>query len=267
MTFDKQIIEAINSIRPLGYCVTGMSNNEKLYSTIKKLHPTAITEGLLRIGPDKDGGYLVPDAFNGIKYCFSPGVADNTGFEDDLFRKYGISSFLADASVNITQQDKAYLSFVKKFLSYERSEGNITLEKWISESLPNDAYSDLILQMDIEGGEYDVLVNCAPATLQRFRIIVIEFHLLNALEEFAFHFVFDKIVNKITRDHSVVHIHPNNVGSVLKVGEQEIPSHLEFTFLRNDFLNEGGELKFPHRFDCKNVSGPDLVLPRCWWAK
>ena len=267
MTFNKQILEAINSIRPLGYCVTGMSKSDKLYSTIKKLHPTPIKEGLLRIGPLKDGGYLVPNVFNGIKYCFSPGVADNTGFEDDLFRKYGISSFLADASANYTQSEKPYLSFARKFLRYERSEGNITLEKWISDSLPSDAYSDLILQMDIEGGEYDVLVNCAPSTLQRFRIIVIEFHLLNALEEFAFHFLFDTIVNKITRDHSVVHIHPNNVGSVLRVGEQEIPSNIEFTFLRNDYLNKGGELEYPHRFDCKNVSGPDLVLPDCWWEK
>jgi len=209
---------------------------------------------------------LVPNVLNGIKYCFSPGVADNTGFEDDLFVNYGVSSFLADASVDNPTLNKDHLSFAKKFLSYENSENNISLEKWISDSLPNDTYSDLILQMDIEGGEYDVLINCAPSSLKRFRIIIIEFHLLHALEQFPFYFLFDKIVTKLTQDHSVVHIHPNNVGSVLQVGEIQIPSLLEFTFLRKDYINKGGSLEFPNKLDCKNVSRPDLVLPSCWWG-
>ncbi|WP_294610046.1 hypothetical protein [uncultured Roseovarius sp.] len=31
---------------------------------------------LVRIGGDGDGGYMMPDDFDGITHCFSPGVAE-----------------------------------------------------------------------------------------------------------------------------------------------------------------------------------------------
>ena len=31
---------------------------------------------LVRVGGENDGGYLVPNNFENIQYCFSPGVAD-----------------------------------------------------------------------------------------------------------------------------------------------------------------------------------------------
>jgi hypothetical protein len=40
---------------------------------------------------------------------------------------------------------------------------------------------DLILQMDIEGAEWHVLLNVSRDTLRRFRIIVIELHDLERL--------------------------------------------------------------------------------------
>ena len=34
---------------------------------------------LVRIGPDEDGGYLLPDDLNGIEALFSPGVSETLG--------------------------------------------------------------------------------------------------------------------------------------------------------------------------------------------
>lgn len=260
------VLQAANALKVLGFSVTGLTNPADLYSTIKRLHPIPLKQGLIRCGPDSDGGYLIPNSLENIQYCFSPGVDTVTGFEQDIYNKFGIKSFLADGSVDSPCEEKDFMSFSKYYLGYKNNSQYLTLEKWISNSLPEDSFSDLILQMDIEGGEYDVIMNCDSATLRRFRIIVIEFHLLHALEQFPFHFLFESMISKLLKFHSVVHIHPNNVGSLIKVGDNLIPSLLEFTFLRKDYVKLGGELTFPHKLDRNNAKGNDLVLPKCWWS-
>ena len=54
---------------------------------------------LIRIGGEGDGGYLIPNVFDKISYCFSPGVDYTANFEKELSEKFGIKSFMADASV------------------------------------------------------------------------------------------------------------------------------------------------------------------------
>jgi len=107
---------------------------------------------LIRLGNNGDGGYLIPNDLTDIKYCYSPGVSSSVGFELDLL-EHGIESFLADFSIeNIPILNKKF-DFEKKYIGHERGNSNdyITLESWINMKTPNEA--NLILQMDIEGGE------------------------------------------------------------------------------------------------------------------
>ena len=53
---------------------------------------------LVRIGPKDDGGYVLPDDFDGVVANFSPGVGGVVGFEEEL-ASMGIRSFMIDASV------------------------------------------------------------------------------------------------------------------------------------------------------------------------
>ena len=48
------------------------------------MKPKASPFGLIRIGGNSDGAYLVPDDLQGISCCFSPGVSDRKSFEDEL---------------------------------------------------------------------------------------------------------------------------------------------------------------------------------------
>jgi hypothetical protein len=75
----------------------GTSDGE-LAEFFSLVHPVKTEHELVRIGGLNDGGYLVPDDFNGIKVCFSPGVAASAHFEEDLANRR-IKSFLADYSV------------------------------------------------------------------------------------------------------------------------------------------------------------------------
>jgi hypothetical protein len=54
---------------------------------------------LIRIGGDGDGAYLLPNVLDGLAACFSPGVADVSTFETEFPDRFGIPSYLCDASV------------------------------------------------------------------------------------------------------------------------------------------------------------------------
>jgi hypothetical protein len=49
---------------------------------------------LIRLGGAGDGGYWIPDDLVGLDYCFSPGVANSSSFEEALAQR-GIKIFLA----------------------------------------------------------------------------------------------------------------------------------------------------------------------------
>ena len=143
------------------------------------------------------------------------------------------------------------------------------MDTWVDEQLPelaNDPSCEAILQMDIEGCEYEVLHNVSEGLLKKIRIIIIEFHKLHQLaDRFSFSLIASAL-KKLLKSHFVVHIHPNNNRKVLRIHGLEIPGTMEFSFLRKDRLISGGQVSsFPHPLDVKCVSKKrDIVLPRCW---
>ena len=64
------------------------------------LRPYNCAHSLIRIGPEADGGYLLPDCLQGIAASFSPGVSFEFGFDLDLLAR-GIPVHMADASVDL----------------------------------------------------------------------------------------------------------------------------------------------------------------------
>jgi len=45
------------------------------------LRPYTTDKELIRLGAEKDGGYLIPNDLAGIEACFSPGVGNEFNFE------------------------------------------------------------------------------------------------------------------------------------------------------------------------------------------
>ena len=242
-----------------------------LISLVNAMRVTPIKQNLIRIGPDRDGGYLLPDDFEGIKYCFSPGVGDCSDFELDLAKR-GLKIFLADRSVEKPSIDHSRFHFLKKYIASTNSpkEGLITLDEWYRQELEtaSDHSPEALLQMDIEGCEYEVLHNVSELLLKRFRIIVVEFHKLYQLtDRFSFNWM-SKAFRKILSTHAVVHIHPNNNRTSISYRGIEIPSTIEITFLRRDRVQrEERKLAFPHPLDRRCIeTKADLILPSCWYS-
>ena len=86
-------------------------NNEKLIKLIKLFRPYNLGYNLIRIGDEKDGGYLVPNCLDDIKFCFSIGVDNKFSFEENLFKR-GINSYLSDYPRYLKNTE--YFHFEKK---------------------------------------------------------------------------------------------------------------------------------------------------------
>lgn len=232
---------------------------------LNMVRPVATNHPLVRLGCDGDGGYLVPDDLLGLGACFSPGVSTVADFELSLAER-GIPCYLADYSVDQAPVQHTLISFEKKFLGLKDDEVFTTLDAWVNQHAADK--TDFLLQMDIEGAEYDVLFDVSDDTLKKCRILVIEFHHLDRLivaEGFRF---LNLIFKKIDKYFKVVHIHPNNCAPSYIYGEFEIPPIMEFTFLRRDRINHQSKInKVPHELDQVNIAKKaDVLLPRCWYS-
>lgn len=238
---------------------------QELEELIKSIRPQETNAHLVRLGGVGDGGYLVPNDLENLEACFSPGVGGRSTFEIDC-AELGMKIFMADGSVNKPFLKDLPFNFIKKFIGGKKSKDFITLEDWIS-AAQIEENRDLLLQMDIEGYEYEVLKATSVGTLKKFRIIIIEFHMLTSI---GFPYYYQRTKNaleKLLLNHTCVHIHTNNACGKEKIFDIEVPGVAEFTFLRNDRIHEKRELlSLPHSLDIDNSPVHDpLVLSKFWY--
>jgi hypothetical protein len=246
----------------VGISVALQSDEVGVRALIARLRPVATEYPLIRLGAHGDGGYLLPDDLDGISACFSPGVDQTAAFEAELLGRR-IPCFLADASVDCPPI--AGVHFTKKFLGVVNDTDTITLDDWVKAHKPSGG--DLLLQMDIEGAEWPVLLNVSRETLLRFRILIIEFHDLERLmDKHAFQII-KPTFDRLLQDFHIVHNHPNNYGKTISYRSLVIPRAQEMTFLRKDRAQSTRPVRtFPHPLDAKNdPNSPDVVLPEPWF--
>jgi hypothetical protein len=232
---------------------------------INRLHPLVTEYPLIRLGQHGDGGYLVPDDLEAVAACFSPGVGAGATFEMGMIER-SIPCFLLDGSVDAAPIKGDLVHFTKKYLGVVDDDSTITLDHWVGANMPGN--DDLLLQMDIEGGEWPILLNVSRATLRRFRIVIIEFHNLEKLMDKHAFVTIKSTFERLLQDFYVVHNHPNNAGCAVRYRSLNIPRVLEMTFIRKDRVATTKFAQvFPHPLDEPNDPDnfPDLRLPPDWF--
>ena len=237
----------------------------RMTSLVRMMRPFDGGHPLIRLGSDYDGGYLVPDDFEGIEYCFSPGVSQNSSFERDCLER-NIKSFMADYSVEGPPDDLPGCQFTKKYLGARDTRTTMTLDRWVDESVGKDFTGDLLLQMDIEGHEFETLLAARQDTLTKFRIAIIEIHLSQRLRRRSAYRLWSACFERLATIFDVVHVHPNNCSGVVEVHGFPLPRVFEITLHRKDRVSERRPIaSLPHPLDQRNqLAKPDLVLPRAW---
>jgi hypothetical protein len=254
----------------MGIVVQKTAPRKDIELFFKRFREKYVSVELIRVGGENDGGYLVPNNFKNIQYCFSPGVADTAEFESQLSKEFAIKSFLADASVNSMPIEDKNFKFLKKYIG-SRTDGDfITLSDWVEYCIGKSS-ANSILQMDIEGGEYDVLTFESAEMLSQFSTIIVEFHGLKNIFEKNFLRMIAGIFEKLYLNFSICHVHPNNCSSIEEMGALKVPKVIEVTFIRNDYIDEflsDKKISLPHNLDRKNLKElDDMVMPEIWWKK
>jgi hypothetical protein len=244
---------------------TRLTDKATLEGLLHKLSPVTSGIQLIRLGPKGDGGYLVPDDLTEIAACFSPGVGNIFGFEKDCAAR-GMQIFLADGSVERPDELHDRFCFTKKYVGITTGDDFMTIDDWVASS-PVKPQADLMLQIDIEGYEYETFLGISDALMRRLRIIVAEFHHLDQLWNGPFFQIASRVFEKILQTHACVHIHPNNRSRCLDRSGLSIPPLAEFTFLRKDRIRSSSRANvFPHPLDCDNsLDDPHFPLPKCWY--
>lgn len=259
----------LNSFSRIGIGISKAPSEESLLELATMYWPRQISRyPLIRIGAVNDGGYLLPDCLDGISECYSPGVDEVAEFEFDLAER-GIECHLIDYSVESPPERALYSSFTKKFIGPVTSGNYITLTDWM-ESVGRSGSGDALLQMDIEGAEYSSILQTSEDTLRRFKIIVLELHGLEFLSNNWFFKLFLDFSKKLTKNHTVVHLHPNNCAAPVYIRKFSVNPVLEVSLLRNDLLIDGNleyVSTFPAELDAPNLIDKENVdLSKNWYC-
>jgi hypothetical protein len=235
----------------LGLFASQMVSEAELKSYWNLVKPHSNGHELIRVGSTGDGGYLLPNDLGGIKYCYSPGAGAIWTFEDSLGSKYGIESLVCDGTIENYPSFSYLKSFIPKNVGLAESENVISFESWIAEAGVNPG--DLLLQMDIEGGEYPILSSIDADFLKRFRIVILELHDLHLLAlPSSFSYQYSQLMIKLLKNFDVVHLHPNNCGGSYIAHGILFPKVIEITLHRKDRSKELKTTKIPHLLDYPN---------------
>lgn len=260
--FSKRILENFGINLTRTGTSLGLTPKVRVIEALLQLRPKYNGFKLVRIGPDGDGGYLVPDDLEGIQDCLSPGCDLLIGFETDLFKRYGIKSHICDVLDKKPANMETFLSFTDGWIGPSSAPPNfISLSEWLTQL--NIDESEKMMQMDIEGAEYLSLLALSHKELMGFRIIVIEFHFLEIIKNNLYYQdIITPLFSRLFSLFDVVHLHPNNCCGTFQFGDVVFPRIVEVTLHRKDRRKHTPvNALLPHPLDSKCVKQqPELFI-------
>lgn len=216
--------------------------------------------GFVRIGRAHDGGYVMLNDFSGSKIAYSIGIADDVSWDQNI-ADLGFDVYMYDHTIQDIPYHADFLHYFNIGLG-AKSDPTMPHLKTLSQMMAeNDHWDDynIILKIDIEGAEWDFLIEVDEKLLTHFSQIVFEFHGLILPENES---KIKSAMDKLNKTHQLVHLHPNNYGDYLQIGGKVLPELIEGTYLlRSKYQFFNAEKSFPTQQDEANaVYLPDIYL-------
>ena len=213
---------------------------------------------MVRIGRNCDGGYVLCDHFKGIDAVISIGIEDEVSFDHQLAEK-GMIIYQFDHTVDGPPVNHQNFRFHKLAWTPQTSSGSISLVDILSKN-EIAFHKDMILKFDVEWSEWNNLADLPVELFSKFRMIVGEFHGLTEAIRPEIHAIYRRVFEKLTKNHTVIHIHANNSPGLTVTENVAMPDLLEITFCRNDdiqFYDYNGplpcELDYQNDYDKTNI--------------
>ena len=238
------------------------SKNEKF--TDLQSYPGCLTiynyDNKFRLGNNGDGGYVIADIGNGNIYdCYiSCGVSNEESFSRDFIKKYNMNkdnSYAFDGTI----QDYPY-EFTRDITYIKKNIGDVNNDEYTNLDFLIEKYNNIFIKMDIEGWEFQWLLQLSPDKLKKFKQIALEVHGVN---DDSWNFKQEdkiKCFNKLNDLFYLIHAHGNTCSEKIN----NIPSVLELTYLNKSEFNtepEKNKKELPDKsLDFCNSSREDYDL-------
>ena len=237
------------------------AHDPERYTTINDLlTPFDVGHAKRRLGNNADGGYVLSEELlDSAQHVYSLGISTDCQIDLEL----------AEAGKKVYQYDKdncvtpthPNMRFKQMWIGGESFQREIKMTGGAERS-------NNLLLMDIEGGEYDVVLNSGDL-LNHFSQICLELHAVLTNTNI------ESLLNRLNQTHTLIHIHANNwvlwpdyksyTGhSGIKNG---LPDLLELTYVRNDTFTTRrmSQEKSPTPIDKRNI--PNFrEVEMGWWC-
>ena len=215
------------------------------------VQPVALANCQLeRFGEAHDGGYLVcANLLDGVEAGYSYGISGYDGWGCDISRKVGVKLHQYDCFD--TRQPACpggntvfHPECVAETTKTEEGRPFDTMQNQFAKN--GDANKRLVVKMDVEGAEWDSLLQASDATLERIDQLVIELHFINE-ERFV------KVLQRLNQFFHVAHLHINNWSCA--EGLDPFPGwayEVLFVNKRIGVIDQTPQVRQVHAFDAPN---------------
>ena len=235
-----------------------------LIRIVKSLKIKKTDYELVRIGGNKDGGYLMVNKFRDGGVAYSIGIGENIMWDVCMADK-GFNVYMYDHTVSAL--DLPEVNEKLHFFSVGLSDREIEDEKFTTlikaiKSNGHEKFTNIILKMDIEGAEWNVFKSIDGCILQLFEQVIVEYHGLTQKNHWG---KYVEVLEKMTKTHQVVHVHGNNACDYMVIDGKRIPDTIEVTYFRK----EGNHFAMcnpclPQKNDSRNVAYLDEIQLGYW---
>ena len=181
-------------------------------------------------GSVQDGGYVLIDDIVPNSIVISGGIETNNDFEYQL-GTLGCRVIQIDYSVNEAPLKHENLEFLKKkIVGFSKNSNEIDLDSLVNDHFYyfKDEQNRKILKLDIEGSEWEALLNFESIHL--FDQIVLELHYFHRCVDEKFRKRVLDVLGKIHASHQSIQLSGNNCCGFTILGGVPIPNVIEVTF-------------------------------------
>jgi hypothetical protein len=226
------------------------------------LHPMTPVGGRFdRVGGANDGGYVMVDYGLDNTSVYNFGIGNEVTW-DQAMAERGNTIYQFDHTIDAPPPVVGVTAFTRKGLGVYSDDRFVSLGDAIYANGDNER-TDLVLNIDIEGGEWDILPSLSPHELSPFTQIAMELHgLLNAIVDSTFRARVRDSFDVLFATHQLVHVHANNWGAYAMANGVLAYDVLEVTLVRkSDWEFVECDERFPRDLDRPNCPyRPELRL-------
>ena len=210
----------------------------------------------MRIGANKDGGYVLLNDLDNIKIAYSFGITNEISFDKELADK-NIDVFMYDNTIESLTFTNPKFHWKKIGITYKKGENDSM--KTLNELLEENNHineKDMILKLVIKGAEWNILYEINQDILVKFKYIIIEFHFEDISAS-----KYQEVFGKLNQTHQIFHLHCNNCCPIINFDGYNLCSSLEISFIireKNTFIDYSEY--FPAKnLDYKNIENMEDI--------